>query len=351
MVNDLITVRRLLRALLPSPPSLLIVCVGPVTPFQNALLLTALVFRVMGVRLMDGDASARYRLLSFQFLSCVAPFIWLRLVTVFDLIKIIGTMQVIVFRMRESSLSPSASSHLDQSADARSVRESLIFFILLSILSLGFVQSMLALDAADGEIQDFWRIVNLLVQALLGSPDFDSTSAGFSPPFGKSRPSASLIPCALPSTHARLPMSGLLIYYGWSTITIVILLNVLIALFGSSRPILASSCSFFAFSSCVSTVIVLRFLLRSSSLASSLVPSIARGTPLIHLPLPDRHGLLGHLRGRDQPVPRSLLFQDHRYDPGARQLRLPRAVQPHRDVLRHPFRVSPLFLRSRASKR
>lgn len=72
-------------------------------------------------------------------------------------------MQVVVFRM---------------------LRETLIFFLLLAIMALGFVQSMVALDAADTELSDPWGIINILLQALLGSPDFDSTAKNFSPPFG-----------------------------------------------------------------------------------------------------------------------------------------------------------------------
>lgn len=77
-------------------------------------------------------------------------------------------------------------------------------------MGLGFVQSLLALDAADSEVDSFWAIINLLIQALLGSPGFDEYKEGFSPPF------------------------GMVIYYAWSFLTLLILLNILIALFGLS---------------------------------------------------------------------------------------------------------------------
>ena len=115
--------------------------------------------------------------------------LWLKLITIFDGWKVVGTMQVVVFRM---------------------LRETLIFFLLLAIMALGFVQSMLALDSADTELSDPWGIINILLQALLGSPDFDQTAKNFSPPF------------------------GLIIYYAWSFLTIIILLNILIALFGTA---------------------------------------------------------------------------------------------------------------------
>jgi hypothetical protein len=56
------------------------------------------------------EPSAAHRLLSFQFLSCVSPFIWIKLVTIFDGWKTVGSLQIVVFRM---------------------LRESLIFFIVI----------------------------------------------------------------------------------------------------------------------------------------------------------------------------------------------------------------------------
>jgi hypothetical protein len=90
---------------------------------------------------------------------------------------------------------------------------------------------MYALDAADGEINEFMRgftfsddpdnpgqgsttiLLNNLVQALLGSPEFgifEFDSERFGYPF------------------------GLIIYYSWNFFTTIILVNVLIALFGSA---------------------------------------------------------------------------------------------------------------------
>ncbi|KAJ9111044.1 hypothetical protein QFC19_001241 [Naganishia cerealis] len=87
------------------------------------------------------------------------------------------------------------------------LRDSAIFFILLTIMGLGFAQALFALDAADGQVNAASLVWNGLLQALLGSPDFDT-----------------------PNERSF----GLIIYYGWSILTIIILLNVLIALFGSS---------------------------------------------------------------------------------------------------------------------
>lgn len=44
----------------------------------DGLLLTAFGFRIHGIVEQDEDKSANLRLLSFQFLSCVSPFIWIK---------------------------------------------------------------------------------------------------------------------------------------------------------------------------------------------------------------------------------------------------------------------------------
>ena len=92
-------------------------------------------------------------------------------------------------------------------------------------MGLGFAQSMYALDAADGESGGGKVVANSLIQALLGcvplsglyneannvrSPDFDTPNDRFGYPF------------------------GLIIYYSWNFLATIILVNVLIALFGSA---------------------------------------------------------------------------------------------------------------------
>ncbi|AAW41031.2 calcium activated cation channel, putative [Cryptococcus deneoformans JEC21] len=151
----------------------------------DCLLLAAFGLRVAGLSL-DASKDDQAQLLhfrSFQVLSCVAPFIWMKLLTVFDGFK---------------------------TEMARMLRESTIFFILLAIMGIGFVQSLYALDAADGESGGRGIVINNLIQALLGAPDFDSPSERFGYPF------------------------GLIIFYGWNFVATIILVNVLIALFGSA---------------------------------------------------------------------------------------------------------------------
>ncbi|KAJ3929626.1 MAG: calcium activated cation channel [Lentinula lateritia] len=152
----------------------------------NSLLLAAFILRIIGLH-DNTDYSAKLRLNSFQVLSFVAPFICLCwLITVFDGYKYVGMMQICVARM---------------------LQESGIFFALLSILALGFGQAMYALDAADGTTEAPSGVVNALVQALLQSPDF--------------------------SRYSSSP-SGLIMYYLWNVVTVIVLLNVLISLFASA---------------------------------------------------------------------------------------------------------------------
>ncbi|KAF9464883.1 hypothetical protein BDZ94DRAFT_1296902 [Collybia nuda] len=151
----------------------------------DSLLFAAFTLRVIGLS-AQGDDIAVMRLKSFQVLSFVSPFIWMKLITVFDGYKYIGTMQICVARM---------------------LKESGIFFALLSVLAIGFGQGLYALDAADGSTEEASTVINLLIQALLQSPDYGKYSG--SPP-------------------------GLMLYYFWNMVTAIILLNVLISLFSSA---------------------------------------------------------------------------------------------------------------------
>ncbi|WOO78518.1 Calcium channel YVC1 [Vanrija pseudolonga] len=157
------------------------------------LLLVAFGLRVFGTRLEDDDDDrAKLHFRSFQVLSCVGPLIWIRLLTVFEGYKVIGVLQVVVFRM---------------------LRESAIFFILLFIMAIGFAQALYALDTADGETNSTGFLVNSLLQALLMSPDYGDYMQ--------------------PDPRFGYPF-GLIIYYSWCFIVGIVLVNVLIALFGSA---------------------------------------------------------------------------------------------------------------------
>ncbi|QRV87749.1 ion transport domain-containing protein [Ceratobasidium sp. AG-Ba] len=157
-----------------------------VSLITDSLIITAFVLRIWGLYAPDDSQSSALKLKSFQVLSCVSPLIWMKLVTVVEGFKYVGTMQICVSRM---------------------LQESTIFFVLLSILGIGFAQGMYALDAADGVTDHGVTVINTLLQALLQAPDFE-------------QPAVSNF--------------GLVLYYMWNVATTVILLNVLISLFSSA---------------------------------------------------------------------------------------------------------------------
>ncbi|KAK2466056.1 hypothetical protein APHAL10511_001698 [Amanita phalloides] len=151
----------------------------------QGILFSALLLRIAGID-SDGEQATDLRLESFRVLSCAAPLMWMKLVTVFEGYKYIGTMEICVARM---------------------LKESGIFVGLLSVLAVGFYQGLYALDAADGTVEGAPQLINVLVQSLLQSPNY--------------------------ARFAGSP-TGLIIYYLWNTVTAVILLNVLISLFSSA---------------------------------------------------------------------------------------------------------------------
>ncbi|CAE6522667.1 unnamed protein product [Rhizoctonia solani] len=151
-----------------------------------SLLISAFVLRIWGLYTPSDDRSSELKLQSFQMLSCISPLIWMKLITVVEGFKYVGTMQICVSRM---------------------LQESTIFFVLLSILGIGFAQGMYALDAADGVTDHGATVINTLLQALLQAPDFEKPAVN---------------------------NFGLILYYMWNVATTVILLNVLISLFSSA---------------------------------------------------------------------------------------------------------------------
>ena len=57
-----------------------------------ALLLIAFSFRIADTVTHDPNQEARYRFVSFQILACAAPFVWLKLLTIFDQLSFFGAL-------------------------------------------------------------------------------------------------------------------------------------------------------------------------------------------------------------------------------------------------------------------
>lgn len=146
-------------------------------------------FIALGHPLEDGDAKReRFNVLSYNFLAFSAPMFWIRLLLFLDTFRFFGAMLVVVKVM---------------------MKESIIFFALLVVVIIGFLQAFLGMDDIDNNADATIIVVKAMVHAVLQSPDFDSFD-NFSPPF------------------------GLVLYYIFTFVIMVVLLNILIALYNSA---------------------------------------------------------------------------------------------------------------------
>ncbi|KAL1305371.1 hypothetical protein AAFC00_002265 [Neodothiora populina] len=134
------------------------------------------------------DKRIYFNTLSYNFLAFSAPMFWCRLLLYLDSYRFFGAMLVVLKVM---------------------MQESLIFFALLIVVLVGFLQAFIGLDQVDSSLDDVGFVSLQMLNAMLGSPDFDGFD-NFAPPF------------------------GLILYYVFNFIIVVILLNVLIALYNSA---------------------------------------------------------------------------------------------------------------------
>ncbi|KAL1585544.1 hypothetical protein WHR41_05689 [Cladosporium halotolerans] len=138
---------------------------------------------------VDTAIRLHYNELSYDFLAFSAPMFWMRLLLYLDGFRFFGAMLVVLKVM---------------------MKESLIFFALLIVVLIGFLQAFVGMDSADDNaVTAVGFISTQMLNAIMGSPEFDQWDR-FAPPF------------------------GLILYYIYNFIIIVILLNVLIALYNSA---------------------------------------------------------------------------------------------------------------------
>ncbi|KAM5354214.1 hypothetical protein ACJ41O_000864 [Fusarium nematophilum] len=165
--------------------------------FWNALngtlytfLFVSLIFRIVGLSYWnDEDKHRHYNQLSYRLLAFVAPLFWSRLLLYLDSFRFFGAMLVVLKVM---------------------MKESVIFFALLIIFIIGFLQAFIGLDITEDNIAgDVWFIVESMLKAIMQSPEFDGFD-NFGHPF------------------------GLILYYCFTFIVMIILLNILIALYNSA---------------------------------------------------------------------------------------------------------------------
>lgn len=134
----------------------------------NAILFTFLtisfVFRCIGLG-HEGHSVDRlhFSQLSYNLLAFVAPMFWVRLLLYMDAFRFFGAMLVVLKVM---------------------MKESAIFFSLLAIVNIGFLQAFIGLDLADDNVaDDVWFIIHSMMKVMLLSPEFDGFEK-FGPPFG-----------------------------------------------------------------------------------------------------------------------------------------------------------------------
>jgi hypothetical protein len=149
----------------------------------------SLVFRFVAFSHPAGEERHHYNTLSYNFLAVSAPMFWIRLLLYLDSYRFFGAMLVVLKVM---------------------MKESIIFFSLLGVIIVGFLQAFIGLDYADDQTADDAAfIIKSMANALMQSPDFDGFEK-FQHPF------------------------GLMLYYCFTFIVMVILLNILIALYNSA---------------------------------------------------------------------------------------------------------------------
>ncbi|KAF3184038.1 hypothetical protein EYR41_010468 [Orbilia oligospora] len=155
------------------------------------LMTTSFVLRCVALsEPIDTPDRTKYNILSYNFIAFSAPMFWCRVLLYLDSFRVFGAMLVILKQM---------------------FQETFIFFSLLIIIMVGFLQAFIGLDNTDAEeappMTGF--IFRTMTNAILQSPEFDSFDK-FSPPF------------------------GMILYYIFTFVIMVLLLNILIALFNSA---------------------------------------------------------------------------------------------------------------------
>jgi len=155
-----------------------------------SFLTASFVLRVLGLSHHAGsEGRTEWSEQSYNILAFVAPMFWGRLLLYLDSFRFFGAMLVVLKVM---------------------MKESVIFFALLIIISVGFLQAFIGLDFADDLVaDDVWFIMENMLKAILGSPEFDGFEQ-FGHPW------------------------GLILYYCFTFIMMIILLNILIALYNSA---------------------------------------------------------------------------------------------------------------------
>ena len=128
-----------------------------------ALLTTSFILRMIALsNLENTDKREHYNVLSYNFLAFSAPMFWMRLLLYLDTFRFFGAMLVVLKVM---------------------MKESLIFFALLIIVMVGFLQAFIGMDQVDDDAKVTSFILQAMANSVMQSPDFEGFE-NFAPPFG-----------------------------------------------------------------------------------------------------------------------------------------------------------------------
>ncbi|KAI9868839.1 MAG: hypothetical protein M1813_004690 [Trichoglossum hirsutum] len=130
----------------------------------------------------------KFNQLGYNLLAFSAPMFWVRLLLYLDTFRFFGAMLVVLKVM---------------------MKESLIFFALLIVVAIGFLQAFIGMDNIDETKTATTFILQAMANTVMQSPDF-SGFENFAPPF------------------------GIVLYYVFTFVIMVLLLNILIALYNSA---------------------------------------------------------------------------------------------------------------------
>lgn len=147
------------------------------------------VLRIISLGLVSTKYSAEYwDVIAYRILSCAAPFVWSRLLLYLESVQFVGLMLVVLKFM---------------------MTESIVFFVMLFLIMIGFLQGFIGLDASDGSNEITGPIMKNLIMTVIGAGGFD-TFKSFAPPYAA------------------------ILWYCYCFIVTVILLNILIALYSNA---------------------------------------------------------------------------------------------------------------------
>lgn len=128
-----------------------------------ALLCTSFITRMIALGHHPGEEKRHhFNELSYNFLAFSAPMFWMRLLLYLDTFRFFGAMLVVLKVM---------------------MKESLIFFALLIIVCVGFLQAFIGMDQVDDDAKVTSFIIQAMANSVMQSPDFSGFEK-FAPPFG-----------------------------------------------------------------------------------------------------------------------------------------------------------------------